>query len=215
MHMYGMTETVPIATALKASDHRPDIGEKLRSVGKPLGGMKVRIVRPDGSDVKPREVGEIIISGPCLFKGCWNNAEATAKVNRNGWYHSGDAAYFDEDGYIYIHDRLNDMIVSGAENVYPAEVESAIFGHPAVKDVAVIGVPDDKWGEAVEAIIVPAEGAVVDPAEIIAYARERIAGYKLPKSIDIVESLPRNPAGKILKRELRRPYWEGRDRQVN
>jgi acyl-CoA synthetase (AMP-forming)/AMP-acid ligase II len=131
------------------------------------------------------------------------------------WFHTGHAGFFDEEGYLYIHDRVKDMIVSGGENIYPAEVENALFGHPGVADAAVIGVPDARWGEAVKAIVVWKEGASPDPAEIIAWARERIAGYKLPKSVDFVETIPRNPSGKVLRRELRKPYWEGRDRQVN
>ena len=149
------------------------------------------------------------------MKGYWNKPDATSTVIVDGWLRTGDAGYFDADGYLYIHDRVKDMIVSGGENMYPAEVENAIFGHPAVADVAVIGVPDDTWGEAVKAIVVRKPGASVTPAEIIAYARGRIAGYKLPKSVDFADALPRNPSGKVLRRELRQPYWEGRERQVN
>ena len=137
------------------------------------------------------------------------------RPSSDGWFATGDAGFFDEDGYLYIHDRVKDMIVSGGENVYPAEVENAISGHPAVADVAVIGVPDERWGEAVKAVVVTKPGAEADAAGIIAWARERIAGYKLPKSVDFIDTLPRNPTGKVLRRELRQPYWEGRDRQVN
>ncbi len=133
----------------------------------------------------------------------------------DGWLRTGDAGYLDEDGYVYVHDRVKDMIISGAENIYPAEVESAIFGHPAIAEVAVIGVPDDKWGEAVKAVVVLKEGAQASPDEIIAFARTRIAGYKSPRTVDFIEALPRNPSGKILKRELREPYWAGKDRRVN
>ena len=121
----------------------------------------------------------------------------------------------DEDGYLYIQDRIKDMIISGGENVYPAEVESAIYGHPDIADVAVIGVPDDKWGEAVKAVVVRRPGASLEADGVIAYAREKIAGFKCPKSVDFIDALPRNPSGKILRRELRAPYWEGRERQVN
>ena len=161
------------------------------------------------------EVGEITCKTPQIMKGYWNLPEETAKAIRGEWFHTGDAGYMDADGYVYIHDRVKDMIVSGGENVYPAEVESALFGHPAVADVAVVGVPDDRWGEAVKAVVVKKPGAEVAPDELIAYARERIAGYKVPKSIDFADMLPRNPSGKILKREIRAPYWEGRERQVN
>jgi acyl-CoA synthetase (AMP-forming)/AMP-acid ligase II len=129
--------------------------------------------------------------------------------------HTGDAGYLDEDGYVYVHDRVKDMIVSGGENIYPAEVESALFGHPAVADVAVIGVPDERWGEAVKAVVVLKPGQKATPDELIGFARTRIAGFKLPKTVDFIPELPRNPSGKVLKRELRKPFWEGRDRQVN
>jgi acyl-CoA synthetase (AMP-forming)/AMP-acid ligase II len=136
-------------------------------------------------------------------------------MTKDGWVKSGDAGYLDKDGYVYVHDRVKDMIVSGGENIYPAEVESAIFGHPDVADVAVIGVPDPMWGEAVKAVVVPKSGHPKDAQKILDYARERIAGYKVPKSVDFVSELPRNASGKILKRELRKPFWEGRERQVN
>ncbi|MFZ2469343.1 MAG: fatty acid--CoA ligase, partial [Parvibaculum sedimenti] len=160
-------------------------------------------------------VGEIVIRGGMVMKGYWNRPEATEEAVRSGWFHSGDAGYFDTDGYLYIHDRVKDMIVSGGENVYPAEVENALFGHPAIADVAVIGVPDERWGEAVKACVVLKPGQNVEVADIIAFAKTRIAGFKVPKSIDIVQALPRNPSGKILRRELRAPYWEGRERMVN
>jgi acyl-CoA synthetase (AMP-forming)/AMP-acid ligase II len=147
--------------------------------------------------------------------GYWNLPEATAKTLIDGFVHTGDAGYLDEDGYVYVHDRVKDMIVSGAENIYPAEVESALFGHPAVADVAVFGVPDERWGEAVKAAVVLKPGATATADELIGFARSRIAGYKLPKSIDFIPELPRNPSGKILKRELRKPYWEGMTRNVN
>jgi acyl-CoA synthetase (AMP-forming)/AMP-acid ligase II len=133
---------------------------------------------------------------------------------RDGWLFTGDAGYFDADGYLYIHDRVKDMIVSGGENVYPAEVENAVFGHASVADVAVIGVPDEKWGEAVKAIVVLKPGASASPDDIIAFAKGRIAGYKVPKSVDFIDALPRNPSGKILRRELREPYWAGHTRRV-
>ncbi len=150
-----------------------------------------------------------------MTKGYWNLPEETADALRGGWFHTGDAGYLDADGYLYIHDRVKDMIVSGGENVYPAEVENALFGHPAVADVAVIGVPDSRWGEAVKAVVVRQAGFDVTPEELMAFARQHIAGYKVPKSVDFVDALPRNPSGKVLKRVLRAPYWEGRDREVS
>jgi len=141
--------------------------------------------------------------------------EATASaLTDDGWFKSGDAGYLDDDGYLYIHDRVKDMIISGGENVYPAEVESVLMAHPQLADAAVIGVPDERWGEAVKAIVVRAPGADLGDRDVIAWCRERLAGYKCPRSVDWAEALPRNPSGKILKKNLRAPYWEGRDRQV-
>jgi acyl-CoA synthetase (AMP-forming)/AMP-acid ligase II len=212
--LYGLTETVGVATALQPADHVAEKGF-LRSCGKPYPGIEVRTVDAAGRATKPGEVGEIVIRGGVVMKGYWNKPEATAAAVRDGWFHTGDAGYFDADGFLYIHDRIKDMIVSGAENIYPAEVENALFAHPAVADVAVIGVPDDKWGETVKAIVVLQPGASTTAAEVIAFARTRIAGYKVPKSVDFATALPRNPSGKILRRELREPYWAGKQRRVN
>ena len=150
------------------------------------------------------------------MKGYWNKPEATrAAFFEGGWLRTGDAAYADEEGFVYIHDRIKDMIVTGGENVYPAEVENALFDHPAIADCAVIGVPDERWGDAVKVIVVLRSGQTATPADIIAHARRKIAGYKLPKSVDFVDVLPRTPSGKVLKRELSAAYWSGRDRRVN
>jgi len=213
--VYGLTETTGVVTYLPPEDHDPNGNQRMRSCGRPLANVTIRIVDANGNDLPAGEVGEIICKTPQIMKGYWNLPEETAKAIRGEWFHTGDAGYMDADGYIYIHDRVKDMIVSGGENVYPAEVESALFGHPAVADVAVVGVPDDRWGEAVMAVVVKKPGTEVTPEELIAFARERIAGFKVPKSIDFAEMLPRNPSGKILKREIRAPYWEGRERQVN
>ena len=213
--VYGLTETTGAVTYLPPEDHDPNGNERMRSCGRAMGGIELKIVEADGRELPVGEVGEIIVKTPQNMKGYWNLPEETAKAIRGDWFYTGDAGYLDADGYLYIHDRVKDMIVSGGENVYPAEVESALFGHPAIADVAVIGVPDEKWGEAVKAIIVKKPGTEVAPEEIIAYARERIAGYKVPKTVDFADVLPRNPSGKILKRELRAPYWEGRERMVN
>ena len=212
--LYGLTETTGAGTYLPPHAHDPALG-KLRSCGIPWPDVDVRCVDEDGNDVPQGEVGEITITAKALMKGYWNRPDATAKSIRNGVFYTGDAGYFDEDGYLFIYDRLKDMIVTGGENVYPAEVENAIFGHPDVADVAVIGVPDDKWGESVKAIIVPNADAKPTPEEIIAWARERIAGYKCPKSVEYIDAMPRNPSGKILRRQLSDPYWEGRDRRVS
>ena len=210
--LYGLTETVGAGTALQPADH---VGQLLRSCGQAYPGLQVTVFDADGNEVKLGEVGEIVIKGPTLMKGYWNNPEATAKSIKNGWFYTGDAGFADKDGYLYIHDRVKDMIVSGGENIYPAEVENGIFGHPAVADVAVIGVPDDKWGEAVKAVVVLKPDAHASAEDIIAFARTRIASFKVPKTIDFAKALPRNPSGKILRRELREPYWAGKTRRVN
>jgi long-chain acyl-CoA synthetase len=161
-------------------------------------------------------VGEVAIRSVANMAGYFGLPEATAAtLGPDDWLRSGDAGYLDEDGYLYIHDRVKDMIITGAENVYPAEVESAIYGHPHVAEVAVIGVPDDKWGEAVKAVVAPKPGTNPDPDDIIAFAKTRIAAFKAPKSVDFIEALPRNASGKILRRELREPYWAGKTRRVN
>jgi len=211
--LYGLTETVGAATYLPPEAHDPAWG-KLRSCGVPYPAAIIRCVDSDGNPVPTGQVGEIVIKAGFVMKGYWNRPEATADAIRNGFFHTGDAGYFDEDGFLYIHDRVKDMIVSGGENVYPAEVENAIFGHPGVADVAVIGVPDEKWGEAVKAIVVARPGETPTPESVIAWAKERIAGYKCPKSVDFIEALPRNPSGKILRKDLREPYWAGRDRRI-
>jgi long-chain acyl-CoA synthetase len=216
VQVYGMTETTGAITYLPPEDHDPKGNERMRSAGKPMPGVEVKIVDGEGRPRPTGEIGEVCIRSVQNMKGYWHLPAETAKtLDAEGWVHSGDAGFVDAGGYLFIHDRVKDMIVSGGENVYPAEVESAIFGHPAVADVAVIGVPDDTWGEAVKAVVVLKPGAKAAPDDIIAFARERIAGYKCPKSVDFIAALPRNPTGKILKRELRAHYWEGRERQVN
>lgn len=213
---YGMTETTGTICMLPPEDHDPEGNERMRSAGKPLPGVEIRIVGADGRDVSTGEVGEVVTRSSNNMLGYWNLPEATAKtMTDDGWIHTGDAGYMDADGYLYIHDRVKDMIISGGENVYPAEVESAIYGHPAVQEVAVIGVPDAKWGETVKAVCVPKPGMTIDEADVIAWARERIAAFKVPRSIDVIEALPRNASGKILRKDLRAPYWEGYERMVN
>ncbi len=215
VQFYGMTETTGTIVALPPQDHMPEGSSRMRAAGKPLPWVEIRVVGADGQDVETGKVGEIITRSPANMLGYWNRPEETARTIRNGWLHTGDAGYLDADGYVYIHDRVKDMIISGGENVYPAEVESALSEHPAVGEVAVIGVPDEKWGEAVKAVIVRRPGAALSADELIAWARTRIAGFKTPRSVDFAEMLPRNASGKLLKRELRAPYWEGRSRQVS
>ena len=216
VQMYGMTETSGTIVALDPEDHVPEGSPKMRSVGTPLPGVEVKIIDEAGEEVPAGTVGEIATRSSKNMRGYYNNPDATAEtIDAEGWLRTGDAGYLDEDGYLYIHDRVKDMIISGGENVYPAEVENALYSHPKIADVAVIGVPDQKWGEAVKACVVVKEGEELTEAEVIAHAREHIAGYKCPKSVDFIPALPRNPSGKILRRELRAPYWEGKDRAIN
>ena len=217
VQMYGMTETSGTITTLNPEDHDVNGNDKMRSVGTPLPGVEIKIIDPEtGETLPPRTIGEIATRSAKNMKGYWNRPDATAEtIDADGWLRTGDAGSLDEDGYLYIQDRLKDMIISGGENVYPAEVENALYANPKVADVAVIGVPDEKWGEAVKACVVVKPGEELTEAELIADARTRIAGYKCPKSIDFIDALPRNPSGKILRKDLRAPYWAGRDRAVN
>jgi long-chain acyl-CoA synthetase len=218
---YGLTETTGAIVSLPAEDHDPEgpNAHRLRSAGKPNLGVEIRVVAVDtGEDVPLGEVGEIWCRTVQNMKGYWNLPEETAKaLPGDGWFRTGDAGYLDADGYLYIHDRVKDMIVSGGENIYPAELENVLMSHPGVADVAVIGVPSERWGETPKALVVRAdnaEGGAVSEAELIAYCRERLASYKCPTSVEWIDTLPRNPSGKILKKDLRAPYWEGRDRLV-
>jgi long-chain acyl-CoA synthetase len=216
---YGLTETTGAVFNLPPEDHDPagPNRHRLRSCGLPGPGVEVRIVGDDGNTDRPvGEVGEIWIRSPQNMLGYWKLPEETAKsITPDGWFKTGDAGYLDADGYLYIHDRVKDMIVSGGENVYPAEVENVLAKHPDVADVAVVGVPDERWGEAVKAVVVRAADSDVTDVELIAFAREHLGGYKLPKSVDFADALPRNPSGKLLKREIRSPYWKGSDRQIS
>lgn len=213
--VYGLTETTGAITLLPPEDHDPTDARKLLSCGFAHKGVELRIVGDDGETLPPGQVGEIAVRSPQVMRGYWRLPDATARAVKGDWFFTGDAGYLDDKGYLFIYDRVKDMILSGGENIYPAEVESALFGHPAVADVAVIGVPDERWGEAVKAVVVRKPGSDLGAGELLEWARERIAGYKLPKSVDFIDILPRNPTGKILKRELRKPYWEGRQRNVN
>ncbi len=216
LQVYGMTETCGTVTMLPPEDHSLEGNERMRSAGKAVPGVTIEVRGGDNVELPLGEIGEICIKSPSNTPGYWKLPEATAKtIDANGWLHTGDAGIMDADGYVYIQDRIKDMIISGGENVYPAEVESAIYGHPAIAEVAVIGIPSDQWGEEVKACCVPKEGAQIDEGEVIAYTRERIAAFKAPKSIDIIPEMPRNASGKILRRQLRAPYWEGQDRQVS
>ncbi len=217
--VYGMTETTGAITALVAADHDPGGPRQhlLRSAGRPHPGVEIRIVDPDARrDSDVGQVGEVWTRSPYNMAGYWGKREETvATVDTDGWLRTGDAGYLDDEGYLYLHDRIKDMIVTGGENVYPAEVENVLLSHPCVGDAAVIGVPDERWGETVKAIVVPSPGVSFDAASVIAHCREYLAHYKAPTSVDLTEALPRNPSGKILKRELRAPYWVDRARSIN
>jgi len=216
LQAYGMTETSGTISILPPEDHSLEGNQRMRSAGKACPGVEIEVRSSDNVEVPRGEIGEVCIRSPSNTLGYWKLPEATAKtIDADGWLHTGDAGVMDEDGYVYIQDRIKDMIISGGENVYPAEVESAIYGHPAIAEVAVIGVPSAKWGEEVKACVVAKPGMEVDEADVIAWARERIAAFKAPKSVDVIPLMPRNASGKILRRELRAPYWEGQERQVS
>jgi long-chain acyl-CoA synthetase len=214
---YGMTELSPVATLLTPDDH---VGAgrakgRHRSGGRAAVGVEVRIVDAADRPVPSGTVGEIVVRGDTVMMGYWKRPEETAKAIVDGWMHTGDGGYMDEDGFVYIVDRMKDMIVTGGENVYSTEVENAVAQHPAVLQCAVIGIPHPHWGEAVHAIVVVKPGTALEAAELIAFCKQRIGGYKCPISVDVrTEALPMSGAGKILKRELRRPFWENQKREV-
>ncbi len=207
---YGLTENGPVATALAIEDHVVDgperLTRRLASCGLPSANCDTRVVKEDGTQAVPGEIGEIIIRSEQMMKEYWKQPELTAQVIKAGWLYTGDLATIDEDGYIYLVDRLKDMIVSGGENVYPREVEEVLYSHPAVLECAVIGIPDPKWVEAVHAVVVLKKGMEVVEEEIIGYCKRFLAGYKAPKSVEFAVQLLRNPSGKVLKTELRKKY---------
>jgi len=219
MQHYGMTETGG-STALQPEDHvvqgPPEALRRLASAGRPSPGTRVKIIRDDGSECDVREQGEVLLLSEMNMSGYWNNHAATmAAIGEGGWLHSGDIGYFDEHGFLYISDRKKDMIVSGGENIYPREVEEALYHHPAVSEAAVIGVPDERWGESVKAFIVLKAGFSATAEELIGHCRNHIASYKKPKFIQFVTQLPRLANHKIDKKELRKPGWATSSRQVS
>ncbi|VTU45144.1 long-chain-fatty-acid--CoA ligase [Variovorax sp. PBL-E5] len=216
LHGWGMTELSPIGTMLPMSMRKPAVaGDRLKSCGQPMPNIDLRVVDPDGNTVAAGVTGEIVVRGPTVMQGYWNKPQETAAAVVDGWFHTGDAALMDQDGYVYIVDRLKDMIISGGENIYSTEVENAISLMPGVAEAAVIGIPDAKWGERVHAVVVPREGAQLTQEAVTAWTRERIAGYKCPRSVTIrTERLPLSGAGKVLKKELRDPYWAGHGKKL-
>jgi len=220
MQFYGATEDGPNVTMLSKQQHdvvnRPPEEQKiLTSAGFPHIGVHVRIVDDNDKDVEPGEVGEIIVKSKAVMQEWWRKPEETQETIVNGWVHTGDMGRYDKKGYIYIVDRKRDMVVSGGENVYPREVEEIFYQHPSVKEVAVIGIPDPYWVERVHALVVLKEGSSVTSEELIDFCKKRMARYKAPKSIEFVDSLPKTPSGKILKREMREKYWAGLDRKIS
>ncbi len=215
---YGMTELSPCATILPWTDHTGAGRTKgrHRSGGRPTYMVDVRIVDAQDNPLPPRAVGEICARGETVMMGYWERPEETRKAIVDGWMHTGDGGFMDEDGYVYVVDRIKDMIISGGENIYSAEVENCVAQHPAVAQCAVIGIPSEQWGETVHAVVMRKPGAEVAPDDIIAFCKTRIAGYKCPRSVKIQdEMLPMSGAGKILKRDLRAPYWDAASRSVN
>lgn len=217
VQVYGMTELSPLATINPAWYHTPEgrIHGKLRSAGRACSCAEVRIVDAEDREVPRGTVGEVAVRGPNVMLGYWNKPEQTAAAIRDGWMHTGDGGYMDEEGFIFVVDRLKDMIISGGENVYSAEVENALAQHPDVASCAVVGIPSAEWGESVHAVVVSRPGASITAEDLIAYCKTLIAGYKCPRSVEFRDALPLSGAGKILKIELRKPFWEERTRQVS
>jgi acyl-CoA synthetase (AMP-forming)/AMP-acid ligase II len=217
LQAYGMTETSAVLTYLLPVDHARALASApglLLSAGRPIAGTELRIVDEQDRPVPNGTIGEIVARGPQLMQGYWNRPEETAEALRGGWMHTGDAGVLDDEGYVYVQDRVRDMIVSGGENVYPRVVEDVLFEHPAVADAAVIGVPDPRWGETVKAVVVLRPGARATEDDVIEFCRGRLGGFERPRSVDFVDTLPRNPTGKVLKRLLRERYWTGHARRV-
>jgi len=217
-NIYGLTETALFLSVLHPEDYAVDgPAEKVRrlgSVGREAVGIELRVIDDGGHEVATGGTGEIIARGRNITSGYWNAPEETARVLRGGWFHTGDVAMTDDEGYLYIVDRKKDIIISGGENISSVQVEEALYTHPAVREAAVIGIPDDRWGEAVRAIVVLREGMAANEAEVIEHCRARLASYKKPRAVDFVATLPRNPSGKVLKHVLREPFWRDRVRQV-
>jgi long-chain acyl-CoA synthetase len=218
---YGLTEASPLLTALTAEDHQAALtdekaAKRLASCGKPVPGVDVRVVKDDGSDVKPGEVGEIIARGPNIMQGYWKRPTDTANTVRDGWLYTGDLATVDDEGYLYLVDRKKDMIVSGGENVFSTEVEAVLYMHPAIKEAAVIPVPDPEWGERVHACVSLMDGATLTLEELEEFCRPHLPSYKIPRSLEIIEGeLPKGGSGKILKKNLREKYWQNKARLIS
>jgi acyl-CoA synthetase (AMP-forming)/AMP-acid ligase II len=217
VHGYGLTESTAALSVMAPEEYAPGPDgrlSRLRSVGRALPGTELRVVDEGDQPVPPGEVGEIVARGPQLMRGYWRRPEATAETLRGGWLHTGDVGLLDADGFLHIQDRLKDVIVTGGLKVYPLMVEQVLASHPAVAEAAVIGVPDERWGESVRAIVVPRSGQSATEGELVHHCRERLGGFQCPKSVEFVEALPRTATGKVLKRSLREAFWSGQDRRI-
>lgn len=218
VQLFGQAESPMTITYLPQRDHMVDGSDekmaRLASAGIPRTDVEVKVFDSDDQELPAGETGEIVTRSDLVMKGYWRNPEASAETLRNGWLHTGDMGYMDQGGYLFIMDRSKDMIISGGENIYPREIEEVLIRHPAVREVAVIGVPDPKWGEAIKAVVSLVPGQPVSETDLIGFCKENIAGYKKPKSVDFVDELPKNNYGKIVKRELRAKYWKDRKRKV-
>ncbi len=218
MQVYGQAEAPMYVTILRPEEHRvgddPVAQKRLWSCGRPTSVVELAIMDDEGRSLPPGTTGEVVLRGDLVMSGYYNDPEATAAVTRDGWHLTGDIGRQDADGYLYLSDRKNDMIISGGFNIYSTEVEKAVMGHPAVQDCAVVGVPDEKWGEAVKAVVELKPGQIADPDEIIAFCKERIGSVKAPKSVEFWDELPRSNIGKVLKRKVRDRYWKGRARAI-
>lgn len=215
---YGQTEAPAGIALLTPEDHFNEAGKvdekRLLACGRPMPFTRVALMDDNGRIVEPGEVGEIVVQGGIVMRGYYKNPEATEEVSKFGWHHTGDLAYQDEDGFIYICDRKKEMIITGGFNIYPFEIEQVILSHPAVQDCAVVGVPDEKWGEAVRAVVELKAGLSVSEAELISLCKQRLGPVKTPKSVDFADTLPRSPVGKVMRRAVRDKYWQGKTRQV-
>jgi acyl-CoA synthetase (AMP-forming)/AMP-acid ligase II len=218
VQIYGQGESPMTITSLPHCDHVVQGTEKqlkrLGSAGVQRTDVEVKIFDDEDNELPQGEIGEIVTRSDLMMRGYWHNPEATAEALRNGWLHTGDVGYMDEDGYLFMMDRSKDMIISGGENIYPREIEEVICKHPAIREVAVIGVPDPKWGEAVKAVVSLVPGESIAAQELLLFCTKHIAKYKVPKSVDFVDELPKSNYGKILKREIRTKYWKNETRQI-
>jgi len=213
--IYGLTETGNTAVCLRPDDHVDLDSERMGAAGRAYPGVRLKCIDQAGRELPPRQIGEICIDSPANMVGYWNREAATAETLIDGWIHTGDAGFLDEDGYLFVQDRVKDMIIAAGENIYPAEIESVLCGHPEVVEAAVIGIPDERWGESVKALVVRRDGSGLTARALLAHVRGDLAAFKLPRTVDFVGALPRTVSGKIKKAELRAPFWEGRERQVN